>query len=460
MSELFIAGGTIIDPERMHRFAGDVLIRDGRVAQTAAPGALRPTAGARVIDASGCIVCPGFIDPHSHIDGDRYTATLSLLQGITTTVGGNCGFSPLDMGAFLDTQAHFPIHQAELIGMCALREAAGVTDPFAPAQGAQIETMARLCRQALACGAAGVSLGPAYTPGASIEEMEALCREAKAMDRPVAIDTRMNSMTDLHSLEEAIDLARATGCRLVISHFVYQYGVGVEYHALAILEDARNDGIDVHLDSGMYKDWCSTVGSALFEPGIMRDNSIELWHLRVITGEHIGQQPDEALLAHLRAEHPQDAVVVNTGDQEAVYAIARYPLTMISTDAGTYKPREGHPQIAGSFPRYLREMVRERGELTWEQAVRRVTLLPAQVFGFDKKGRMRTGCDADLVILDPDTVADRADFPGLGRPDAPPEGVRYVIVGGALAAQDGRPTGLRLGGPLRQFAGVSLPRSS
>lgn len=449
MSELFIAGGTIVDPERMHRFAGDVLVRDGRVAQTAAPGALRPTAGARVIDASGCIVCPGFIDPHSHIDGDRYTATLSLLQGITTTVGGNCGFSPLDMGAFLDTQAHFPIHQAELIGMCSLREAAGVTDPFVPAQGEQIETMARLCRQALTCGAAGVSLGPAYTPGASIEEMEALCREAKAMDRPVAIDTRMNSMTDLHSLEEAIDLARATGCRLVISHFVYQYGVGVEYHALAILEDARNDGIDVHLDSGMYKDWCSTVGSALFEPGIMRDNGIELWHLRVITGEHIGQQPDEALLAHLRAEHPQDAVVVNTGDQEAVYAIARYPLTMISTDAGTYKPREGHPQIAGSFPRYLREMVRERREMTWEQAIYKATLLPAKVFSLRGKGRLRPGSDADLLVFDPEEIMDQADFPGLGCPNAAPTGIRCVIVGGEVAVMNGQFENLSMGGAIR-----------
>ena len=256
MSDLFIRGGTVLDPEREHRFIGDVLVQGGRVARVERAGRNAPPEGARVLDAADCFVCPGFIDPHSHIDGDRYTATLSLLQGITTTVGGNCGFSPLDMGAFLDTQAHFPIHQAELIGMCSLREAAGVTDPFVPAQGEQIETMARLCRQALACGAAGVSLGPAYTPGASIEEMEALCREAKAIDRPVAIDTRMNSMTDLHSLEEAIDLARATGCRLVISHFVHQYGVGVEYHALAILEDARNDGIDVHLASGMYKDWC------------------------------------------------------------------------------------------------------------------------------------------------------------------------------------------------------------
>ena len=144
MSKLFISGGTVIDPETLSRFQADVLCEDGRIAavQPAQSGAPKD---ARVIDASGCFVCPGFIDPHGHIDGCKYTGTLSLLQGITTTVGGNCGFSPLDIDAFLRSQTAFPIHQAEMIGLCALREAAGVTDLFAPAKRAQVHTMEALC---------------------------------------------------------------------------------------------------------------------------------------------------------------------------------------------------------------------------------------------------------------------------------------------------------------------------
>lgn len=444
MSSLFISGGWVIDPEETRSFPADVLISDGVISAIEKPGSPCPE-GAQRLDARGCFVCPGFIDPHGHIDGHEYPGVLSLLQGITTSIGGNCGFSPLCIGQFLSSQKAFPIHQAELVGMCALREAAGVTELHAAANEEQIRIMELLCARALCEGAAGVSLGPSYTPGASMEEMAALCRIAKSFERPVSIDTRMFSMTDLHSLQEAIDLAEATGCRMVISHFVYQYGVGVEEEALSMIAAARARGVDTQLDSGMYSHWCSSVGSALFEEKTMEENDIELRHLRVITGEHIGQVPDSELLAHLREAHPDDAVVVMTGEPEAVYTIQRFPLTMVSTDTGSYKEGEGHPQIAGSFPRYFRKMVREHRGLTWEEAVRHTTLIPAQVFGLAKKGRMSVGMDADVVVFEPDHLTDTAKFPGFGRPDDVPQGIRYVIVAGEVAAKDGEATGVMAG---------------
>ena len=446
MSELFISGGIVIDPEKREKYKADVWVKDGMIA---AIGSLTAPKDAQVIDAAGRYVCPGFIDPHGHIDGHLYTGELSLLQGITTTVGGNCGFSPLDVEQFFAGQKAFPIHQAEMIGMCALREAAGVVDPFQAASEEQVDRMAQLCEKALQDGACGVSLGPAYTPGSSILEMQTLCAIAKRHGKPVSIDTRMNSMTDLNSLQEAIDLAVHSGCRMIVSHFVYQYGVGVEDEAMAMVDRARGMGVDVVFDSGMYKDWCSSIGAALFEPGIMRANGIELHHLRMITGEHIGIVPDEALYMHLREQHPNDAVVVNTGSQRAVYAIAKNPLCMVSTDTGAYLPGEGHPQIAGSFPRFLREMVIDRGELSWEEAIPHMTLWPANVLGFDKKGRMEVGCDADLVILNPQTLHDHADFPGLGQPNAVADGIDYVIVAGEVAAQNAKATGVMAGRALR-----------
>ena len=138
MSKLFISGGTVIDPETLRRFRADVLC-DGEKIEAIFPGGCDAPCGVQTLDAAGCFVCPGFIDPHGHIDGCKHTGTLSLLQGITTSVGGNCGFSPLNTASFLHAQTQFPIHQAELVGLCALREAAGVTNPFEPATRAQAQ---------------------------------------------------------------------------------------------------------------------------------------------------------------------------------------------------------------------------------------------------------------------------------------------------------------------------------
>lgn len=451
MSKLFISGGTVIDPETLSRFQADVLCEDG----ASSPSNRRSRARRRtprVIDASGCFVCPGFIDPHGHIDGCKYTGTLSLLQGITTTVGGNCGFSPLDIDAFLRSQTAFPIHQAEMIGLCALREAAGATDLFAPAKRAQVHTMEALCERALQSGAAGVSLGPGYAAGHVAGRDGALCTMARLLRQIPPPSTRACSpMTDLNSLSEAIELAEVTGCRMIVSHFEYQYGVGVEYKALEMLELARARGVDMRLDSGMYKDWCSSIGSALFEPVTMRDNGIELRHLRVITGEHIGLVPDQALYEHLRAAHPCDAGGGQHGQRGSRLHHSALPDDDGFHRHGSYAPGEGHPQIAGSFPRYLRKMVIERGELSWEQAIAHTTLLPAQTMGFGRKGRIRAGMDADLLVFDPETICDHADFPGLGRPDAAPEGIRFVIVSGEIAAENGRATGVMAGKTLNSF---------
>ena len=119
------SGGTVIDPETLRRFRADVLC-DGEKIEAIFPGGCDAPCGVQTLDAAGCFVCPGFIDPHGHIDGCKHTGTLSLLQGITTTVGGNCGFSPLDIDAFLRSQTAFPIHQAEMIGLCALLIVFGV----------------------------------------------------------------------------------------------------------------------------------------------------------------------------------------------------------------------------------------------------------------------------------------------------------------------------------------------
>ncbi len=454
MLDLAIVNGTLIDPERRTALPGFIGVEGERIACVGsgpAPAALA------VIDADGAMVCPGFIDVHGHLEGDAYTGLLSLRQGVTTTVGGNCGFSPEHLGDFFDAQAAqgYPIHQAELVGHSGtLRRKVGLFDPFALASARQIRDMEDLARRALAQGACGISFGLGYAPGSTDEEAAALARVAAEYGRIIAIDTNMRTKSDLYSLVEVSCLARQSRARTLVSHFVYQYGEGVEHEALALMRHLRQQGLDIWADSGLYTHWATSIGAALFDPEAMRTNQIAPEHLRMATGAHCGQQLDAALYAHLRAEHPEDTVIVRVDNPRSVSDILQAEFVMPSSDAGRYAPGEGHPQIAGTFPRFFARMVTDLRLLDWPEAVARATLLPAQTIGFADRGRLREGCIADLVVFDPAALRDRADYLGSGRPDAPPEGVLHVVVGGVHALAHGRTLCARAGKPLRFARGI------
>lgn len=449
MLDLVIVDGLLIDPERLVAEPGYVGIEHHRIACI---GSGSPPPARSVIDAAGNMVCPGFIDVHGHLDGHVRTGLLSLHQGVTTTIGGNCGYSPDDLDAFFSGQEAlgYPIHQAEFIGHSfSLRRQVGIEDPFATATPAQIQQMAALAERALDKGACGISFGLGYAPGTTHEEALALCEQAAAQGRIVAIDTNMRTKSDLFSLVEVLYLARQSKARMLVSHFVYQYGDRIEEEALALMEHAREHGIDIWADSGMYTHWATSIGCALFEPHLLQDSQIELWHLRMATGEHRGQVLDQALYEHVRAEHPNDAVVVEVDHEEAVFTILRASYVMPSSDAGSYEPGEGHPQIAGTFPRFFAKMVADRKDLSWPEAIARATLLPARTLGLSDRGRLREGCAADLVIFDPHALRDRADYVGLGLPDALPDGILHVIVGGIHALSNRRVLCDTAGRPLR-----------
>lgn len=433
MFDLVIRNGILIDPEKLTRTVGHLGITGGKI--TAVSQA--ELTGRHSIDATGKIVCPGFIDIHGHVDCDEYCGELSLQQGITTTIGGNCGLSPVDMNAFFHKQETegFIVNQAEMIGhSITLRKEAGLTDPLQPATSAQLDKMEQWVEQAFIDGACGLSLGLAYAPGSSDDEIMRLSRLAARYGRIVAVDTRMATSSDMYSLIEAIHIARQTGVRLQISHLVYQYGTGMMAEALAVINKARADGIDIRVDSGMYTEWATHIGAALFHETYMEENGWQLADIMVITGPYNGQRLTPALYRELRSQAPHTAVVVFTGIEEEIYQALCHPYAMPSTDTGAYAPGEGHPQIAGSFPRYFKKLLRERFELTIMEAVRKATLLPAETLGFHSKGRLRTGMDADLVIFDIQQLTDNAAF---GHPDRPPSGIDYVILNGRIALAHG-----------------------
>lgn len=444
MFDFVLTNGILVDPEKLTRSNGNVGIKNGKIAIVTK----EPIHGHLEFDASERIVCPGFIDIHGHIDLDDYCAELSLRQGITTTVGGNCGFSPLDIDAFFSVQEQkgFIINQAEFIGHSSIREAVGATDPLKPASTDQLLRMAKYVEKAFEAGACGLSLGLAYAPGSSHDEIVYLSKIAARYGRIVAVDTRMLTSIDMYSIVEAVSIARQTGARVQISHLVYQYGTGVMDEALAVITKARADSLDIRFDSGMYTPWATHIGAAIFDETSMEVNGWKFTNILVITGKYKGTRLTMDIYRELRAHAPHTAVVVFTGKEEEIYLALTHPYAMPSTDTGVYTPGEGHPQIAGSFPRYFKKMVVERHELTIMEAVRKATLLPAETLGLHAKGRLRPGMDADLVVFDIGGIVDKSDF---GLPNAPPEGIDYVFVNGQLTLAEGILKNTRAGQTVR-----------
>ena len=440
-----IVNGILIDPENLTRRKGNIGITAGKISIVTD----KEIHGSQEIDATDRIVCPGFIDIHGHVDQDAYCAELSLRQGITTTVGGNCGLSPLNMDAFFAFQEKngFLINQAEMFGhSISLRQLVGIDDPLQPATKKQILLMEDLVEKAFCDGACGLSLGLAYAPGSSNEEVDTLSRLAARYGRVLSIDTRMRTGIDMYSIVEAVNIARKTGARIQISHLVYQYGTGVMNEALAVIDKARSDGLDIRFDSGMYTQWATHIGAVLFDEDSMALNDWSFDDILVVTGKYNGCRLTKEIYQELRTCSPHTAVIVFTGVEEEIYMALTHPFAMPSTDTGSYDPGEGHPQIAGSFPRYFRYLVGERYELTIMEAVRKATLLPADTLGFHKKGRLRAGMDADIVVFDIKNIIDKADF---GLPDAKPEGIDYVLINGEMVLDKGKLVNSKAGTAVR-----------
>ena len=184
MFDVAINNGNLIDPEFKTSFKGSLGIKDGKISEITR-GEL---VGRKTINAAGLIVCPGFIDIHGHVDGEDYCGELSVRQGVTTTIGGNCGLSPIDMNAFFENQDKkgFVINQAELVGhSISMREAVGITDVYTPTRTEQILKMQYLTEKALDEGACGLSLGLEYAPRSSREEILAISLIAAKHNRPI-----------------------------------------------------------------------------------------------------------------------------------------------------------------------------------------------------------------------------------------------------------------------------------
>ena len=477
--DLIIRNARIVDGTGGPSRSGDIAIADDRIVSVGdAVARSGESAGAIEIDALGRVVAPGFIDTHTHDDRALLADPLlhcKVSQGVTTVVTGNCGLSlaplsvahrppaPVDLIAdepqfffrefseYLQALHEDPpsVNAACQVGHSTLRVGAMESLDRA-ASSAEIKSMRERLERSLEAGALGMSTG-LYYPPASKAPTEEIVELARALEPYGAIHTtHMRDESDriVDSLEESFRIGREAGVPLVISHHkcVGKQNHGRTPETLAIIDGARNTQA-VGLDAYPY-----IASSTMLDASRLSGASRVLvtWSepypdaagrdLEEVAAE-LGVAP-EAAVDMLR---PAGAIYFMM-DEDDVRRVLAYPHTMIGSD-GLPHDVHPHPRLWGTFPRVLGHYARDTALFSLEEAVRKMTSLPAAQFGFADRGVLRPGAYADLALFDPDTVIDKATFE---HPMRAAEGIDMVMVNGRVVLQNGVRTDARPGRVLRR----------
>jgi N-acyl-D-aspartate/D-glutamate deacylase len=491
--DVVIRGARIFDGTGAAPVIGDLAVRGDRIA---AVGEVEGEA-AHEIDARGLALAPGFIDVHSH-DDFAVLATpamdFKLMQGVTTEVIGNCGMGAAPYEAvrehfgtffgdaaipgwkgyrgYLEVVERAPpsLNVAILAGHNTLRAAVMGMARRAPTQDEQ-RAMRDLVREALEAGAVGLSTGLIYEPGrhCATEEVIELARDVAAAGGVYATHMRNEASGLLDAVREAIRIGRESGVGVQISHHkaAGKRNWGRVRDSLGLIEEARAEGLDVTADQYPY-----TSGSTMLT-AVLHNDALNTQGDR---GGIARVEPERVLIASapLHPEYegntiaelavaldlsPEDAArkvdadeqhraiaILHLMDEGDVQTVMRHPTTMIGSD-GIPLGGKPHPRLYGAFARVLGHYARELGLLTMEDAVYRMTGMPARKFGLADRGVLRAGAYADLTIFNPETIIDTGTFK---EPKRYPLGIAHVLVNGVAVVANGRHTNARPGRALRR----------
>lgn len=433
-----IFGGHVIDPANRVNSKLNLLIEDGKIAWV---GTGKPEAD-RVIDATGKIVSPGFIDIHMHEDpvGEdgriAFDIANSMLRmGVTTAAGGNCGINVYDPVKYLELvdRDGAPVNMVMFAGHEYFRKAAGAEDIYAEATETQKRAMEGAIRTALENGCAGVSFGLRYVPGANKDEFfraAACCQKGSKL---ITSHVRDDADGIFDAIDEFCAAGVAFGVPVQISHIGSMGGFGQMEQVLQQIDDYKLNGLDITMDCYPYFAFSTRLGTPTYDPGWLDRYHCDYGVLEFCEGKYKGQRATKQTFDEMRRDFPQCITVCYVMKEEDVRLAFRHPAVMLASD-GLLNNGQGHPRASGSFPRFLAEFSR-KGDLSLYDAIEKMTAMPANRLGLSNKGRLNVGADADITIFDYEKICDGATF---SDPVLPPTGIDYVLIGGEIAAKDCR----------------------
>jgi N-acyl-D-aspartate/D-glutamate deacylase len=500
--DIILRHGTILDGTGGSPYRGDVGVIRDRIARV---GDLARSRAALELDVKGLYLAPGFINLHSHaVPAALATAENMLTQGVTTELLNPDGGGRTNITGQLEQAAPqgLAVNVGAYIGFnAAWTTVVGEADrrPTEP----EIARMRDILTANLDAGAWGVSAGLDYKPAyfATTEEVVEVVKAAAPWRTNFTNHDRVRPETGYSSraaMAETIGIASRAGLLPVITHMKVQgQEQGTSPAALAMMDEATKRGSYTAADAYPYLAGQTGLGALLIPAWAQDGGRAQMLERFKNPAERarIVAEVEEAMTArfggpagvylpasrrelvdvmhemNVRAgeavvrllESGNQGVILRFGSEPDLVRILQHPTTSIACDCGAVlpegaaRPAQGsagpagasHPRYYGSYPRVLGRYVRERKALTWQDAIRKMTLLPAATIGLIDRGAIASGMMADLVVFDPVSVIDRATFE---EPTIPSEGIRHVIVNGVVALRDGRPTGDRGGRVLRRAA--------
>jgi dihydroorotase len=441
-----IRGGRVIDPDTGYDAIADVGLLGERIALISTTA----LTGRSVIDASGLVVGPGFIDVLSY-EPNPYGVWYKLGDGVTTNLGMHGIKTPVDAAGFFAAYSGSsapPIHFGGAFSDQWYRDSIGVRSAASPAQRSQLESS---LDRSFESGWIGVAVDPEYATTINTEEFLGLARVAERNGMPLFTHIRYSSpgpagKSSLDAIDEALRVARDTGVSLHIDH-IPSMATHVMPEAIARIDAARAEGLDITGCFYPYTFWGTYLGSARFAGDWQSRFRITYNDLQ-LAGSN--ERLTESSFKKYQAQNK--LVVAYAIPQEDVVAAASAPWSLVGSDAIPESSNNNHPRGAGCFARLLGPYVRDLQALTLPQALAKCTILPVRrlenrVPMLAAKGRMQMGADADITVFNADTVADRST---VERPAVFSEGIEHVFVMGRHAlTPDGVQKDVRAGRPIK-----------
>lgn len=456
---LVLEGGRVMDPATGLDSIRNVAIRDGKIVALSS----ERLNGDTVVDVSGLVISPGFIDLHAH---GQTTSDMQIQarDGVTTALEMEIGVYPV-AAWYSSMEGQAPVNYGATVSHVSSRFHVfngidvghwSTNGPKVAALGprpdgankkaspAQVDSIASLLRKGLTEGALGIGFGINYTPAATPEEITAMFRVAKDAGVTAFVHTRAFGIA---AIREAIATAKETGASLHIVH-IGSSALNDMNEVLPLVDSARTSGMDLTTEVYPYSAASTLLESAMFNPGWEQNLKISYGEIEwTATGERLTKETFEKY-----RKQGGYVVMYMMKDANIERAIA-HPGIMIGTDGIPFVNGRAHPRGAGSFSRVLGYYSREKGLLPLMDALSKMTILPARrleayVPAMKNKGRIALGADADIAVFDPATIVDQATF---AEPMKPPIGMKHVLVNGVFVVRDGElVTGARPGRPIRK----------